>query len=289
MGIALVATVFLLLLKTVGGIWAGSIALLSDAGHSLTDVLSLGLSFWAIRVAHRPPTPMRTYGHHRFGILVAMGNSVMLILLSFAFLFESAKLLLHPEAVKAPPMFLISLLGLLVNGLLTLLLANEHHDLNIRSAWLHLAGDAATSFGVMIAAALIFFTKQNFWDPIVSILIALVIIFQAYRIIEEAWNVLMEGTPTGLDLDAVVRSMQEISGVMGVHHVHIWSISPGRVALSGHLVVCDGPLRDGERIVTQVDRLLSSRFQIIHSTLQIETHLQEECQTGDCHPQPPPP
>lgn len=284
LGLAFAVTALLLLIKVAGGVLTGSMALLSDAAHSLTDVLALAFSYWAVKMAGKPPTPSRTYGYHRVGILTALGNSLLLILLSAALLYESFTLLLHPLPVRAPLMLAVSLVSLLINGLLAGQLAHGTSDLNVKSAWLHIVGDAASSLGVLLAAGLILWTGQTFWDPLAGILISLVILRSTYQIVRETLDILMEGTPPDLDLEALVHSMEDVPGVEGVHHVHVWSLAPGRIALSGHLILADCPIREGERIVDQVDRVLASRFHIAHSTLQVETTERDRCQGEGCHP-----
>lgn len=274
----------ILLAEVVGGLLSHSLALLSDAGHMLTDVLSLGLAWYATRLAGRSPTPQRTYGFHRAGILVALFNAGTLIVVAAGILAESASRFLHPVVVTPWIMWLVAAVGLVGNLFIGLRLGHGHDhgsegNLNVHSAWLHVMGDAAASAGVLLAGVLIVLTGRLWWDPLVSVGISLLIARGAWGIVAQTINVLMEGTPLGIDPAKVAAAMESDEAVLSVHHVHVWTLDGVRSALSGHLVLWDTPLSQTEAVIARIGRNLRQRFGIDHTTLQLETG---PCLHNDC-------
>jgi len=254
------------------GAWAsGSVALAADAGHVLTDVLALGLSVWAARLATRPATGSKTYGFGRAGTLVALFNAALLLLITVGIAVAAVDRLAHPAAVRPSLMLVPALFGLAINLLLVLRLrGHAHHDLNARGAWLHIAGDAGANAAVVVAAGIISLTGWRWCDPALSLGIVALIAAGAWRLAVDAGNVLLEGSPAGLDPDLVAAAMSAVDGVHGVHHLHLWSIGGGRRACSGHLVLGPISLEDGQAIARAVEQALHERFAIDHCTLQIE-------------------
>jgi cobalt-zinc-cadmium efflux system protein len=264
--------------EAVGGYLTGSLALLADAGHMLSDVAALGLSVWAIRIARRPPTATLTYGHHRTEILAALANGATLAAISLYVVVEAVRRLSAPPAVDAPVMIAIAGGGLLFNLIgLRLLAAGRADNLNVRGAWLHVATDALGSAQTIVAGALIWAFGWRRADPVASIAIALLVIYSSWRLLKEAVGVLMEAAPAHLDVTQVREALACVPGVIGVHDLHVWTITSGREALSAHLVVAEA----GSRSATlgQVRTTLHDRFGIQHVTVQLE---QDECGKGCC-------
>ncbi len=274
----------ILLAELAGGVLSHSLALLSDAGHMLTDVLSLALAWYATRLALRPPTRQRTYGYRRAGILAALFNAGTLIVVAGAILAESVSRLLHPVPVTPWIMWLVAAFGLGGNLFIGLRLGGGHDhgphgNPNVRSAWLHVMGDAAASAGVLLAGLLIALTGRLWWDPLVSAAISLLIARGAWGIVAQTLNVLMEGAPAGLDPDEVAAAMESDEAVLSVHHVHVWTLDGVRSALSAHLVFRDVPLSQSDAAIARIGSALRERFAIDHTTLQPETG---PCPHEDC-------
>ena len=298
LGTAFWVAVGILLAEAGGGVAAHSLALLSDADHMLTDVLSLGLAWYATRLAGRPATPQRTYGFHRAGILVALFNAALLVVIAGGILVEAALRLRHPVAVTPWIMWLVAAVGLAGNLFIALGLGPQAHaghdhargaNLNVRSAWLHVMGDAAASAGVLLAGVLIVLTHRLWWDALVSVGIAVLIARGAWGLIRQTLNVLMEGTPPGVDPGYVAAAIEADEAVLSVHHLHVWSLDGTRTALSGHLVLRDGLLSEAQGVIARVGRSLRERFAIEHTTLQVETDGHGPCPQGDCGPGAPRP
>ncbi len=248
LGLNLVIT----LLQVAGGILANSLGLLSDAAHNLSDVVALGLSLWAVRLGRRPATPRRTFAYKRAEILVAMFNAAVLIAISVYIIVEAVKRLLSPEPVEGLLVVAFAAAGLVINGVAALLLRSHGNDLNLRSAFLHLIGDAVTSLGVMVSGLIVYLSGWNYADPIVSILVSIWIGREAVVIVKKTVNVLMEGTPEGVEFSEVDQAMLAVPGVKGVHDLHIWSISSSDMALSAHVVVEDAALSELGELMTQL-------------------------------------
>ncbi len=260
----------------VGGYLTGSLALLADASHMLSDVAALGLSVFAIRIARRPPTPTRTYGHYRTEILAALVNGAMLVALAIYVVVEASRRLSAPPSVDAPVMMGIAAGGLLFNIVgMQLLSAGREESMNVRGAWLHVATDALGSLQTIIAGGLIWAFGWRWADPAASIVIALLVIYSSWSLLRDAVGVLMEGVPRHLDVVAVRDALAGVSGVVSVHDLHVWTITSGRDALSAHLVVGEATTRS--LTLQEVRGTLADRFGIKHVTVQIE---QDECGDG---------
>ncbi|NMB54711.1 MAG: cation transporter [Leptolinea sp.] len=254
-----------------GGLWTGSLALLSDSAHVFMDMFALGLSYLAIRVATRPPNDRHTYGYHRMQVLAALANGATLLLISFEIMREAIKRFQNPEPVVAGPMLVIAVIGLIVNVIVALVLHDhDHDDLNTRSAFLHVLGDALASVGVIGAGIAILFTGQQWIDPLVSVLISVMILFSSGRLLKETIHILAEGIPDGMSASDVSTSMKGVTGVAGIHDLHIWTVSPGFVALSAHVILEDQTISQTERIMEELKIILSSVYKINHTTIQFE-------------------
>lgn len=269
--IAIILGTLILIAEVVGGIISNSLALLSDAGHMLTDVISLIVAFLAVKISTNQPTKKMTYGYYRITILAALLNALTLIGIAIYIGFEAYKRLLHPEPVQGVVLFVTATIGLVLNLYIGLGMREQADNVNIKSAMLHVLGDAAASAGVIIAGIIMYFTEWYIIDPILSVLIALVVAGGAWRILKETYNVLMEGTPDEIVMEDVLKEIQTISGIVGVHDLHIWSLTSNRNALSCHIVV-DGELKmkEAQGIVKNVAAILERKFDIDHSTIQLE-------------------
>lgn len=264
-------TIVVLAVEVAGAYLSGSLALGADAGHVLSDVLALGLSAWAARLALRPPSGAWTYGLGRSGVLVASVNAAVLILIALGILVAALGRLAHPAAVRTGVMWIPAAFGLAVNlYIASRLHGHAHHDLNTKSAWLHVVGDAGAGGAVVVAALVIALSGWTWVDPVLSLGIAAFIAVGAAQVLRRCGHVLMEGVPEGLDSEGVAEVMAAVPGVCGVHHLHLWSIGGGRRALSGHLVLGAITLQQGQHIAREVERTLAHRFGIEHCTLQIE-------------------
>jgi cobalt-zinc-cadmium efflux system protein len=273
------------LLQVAGGIVANSLGLLSDAAHNLSDVVALGLSLWAVRLGRRHATPTRTFAFKRAEILVAMFNSAVLIAISVYIIVEAVGRIVHPPEVGGLFVVGFAAAGLVINTLAALLLRSHGHDLNLRSAFLHLVGDAATSLGVMVSGVIVYLWNWNYADAIISLLVSLWIGREAIGIIRGTVNVLMEGTPEGVDYGKVEQAILAVPGVKGVHDLHIWSISSSDLALSAHLEAEDASLSETGWLVGAVKDMLASRFSVGHVTLELEP-VGGECAGGCESPSP---
>ncbi len=273
--IALVITVVFFVIEVAGGFISGSLALLSDAGHMFSDVLSLLLSFTALTLARQIPTKERTYGFHRAEIFAAFINSLLLILVSGGIVWQAWERMLSPAPVQGLLMGVVACAGLIGNLLIIWLLRGSN-DLNIRSAFLHVAGDTISSVLVIAAAAWIALTGQVLADPVLSIAIAVMIAVSAAGILRETTAILLQFTPADVDFDAVVADMLSVPGVDGVHHVHLWSLCSDINVLDAHVFTCERNLGQAERIKREIKKRLE-KYHILHSTLEFEC---EEC--TDC-------
>src|ERR1700730_3022583 len=272
---AFLLTAVILVVETAAGFASHSLALLADAGHILTDVVALGLAWFAVLQARRPADAQRTYGYHRVGILAAMANGATLILIVVLVAFEAARRFAHPEPVNGALVIVSALVAVGVNTFIALRLRGNERNLNVRAALLHVIGDLAASIGVIVAGLVILLTGWLYADPIVSLGITVLIAFSAIRIVFDTMNVLLEGVPRGIDLAEVRRTVAAISGVLSVHDLHVWSLSGEQVALSCHLVVAEELLAaDSEHLVRRVEEAICGEFGIGHTTIQVEA----------CHP-----
>jgi len=270
LGWALALAATYMVAEAVGGWWTGSLALLADAGHMLSDVVALSLSVLAFRLARRPATAQQTFGHHRTEILAALLHGLLLVGVACFVFLEAVERFGEPREILGGPMLLIACGGLAINlAGLWILGGDRHENLNVRGAWLHVLSDALGSVGAIAAGAAVWVFGWTLADPLASLAIAVLVLYSAWVLLREVLGVLMEWAPTHIDVPEVERALSDIEGVCGVHDLHIWTISSGRVALAGH-VVCEDR-RDPVKLLQQVTDLLHERFGIEHSTVQIET------------------
>lgn len=268
--LAFFLTVIILIAELAGGWLANSLALLSDAGHVITDIFALGLAWFAAVQAERPANARKTFGYHRVGILAALVNAVTLIVIAIAILFEAVQRFQHPEPVQPLIMFLAAGIGIVINLFIGLSLQKESHNLNTRAAMLHVFGDVGASVGVIVAGIIILFTGWTIADPLLSIGIAALIAVGAWRILRETADVLMEAVPKGLSMPNLVRDMRGIDGVQDVHDLHVWCITSNMYALSSHVLIENLPPSDSSSILQSLNAMLSEKYHIDHATIQFE-------------------
>jgi cobalt-zinc-cadmium efflux system protein len=272
--VALALTCAVLVVELVGGLVSHSLALLSDAGHVLTDVFALGLAWFAVVQSNRPADARRSYGYHRVSILAALVNSVTLIVIVLAIAYEAIRRLAHPEPVQGGIVIVAALVGIAINVFVAFGLRREARSLNARAALLHVVGDIGASVGVVLAGTVILLTGWLYIDPLLSLGIAVLIAFGAWRIVRETVNLLMEGTPAEIDIAAVTSEIRSTELVTSMHDLHVWALSSDEMALSCHIVVGECPLGDAEHVVRDLESRLCSKFAIGHTTIQVES----------CHP-----
>jgi cobalt-zinc-cadmium efflux system protein len=263
-----------MLAEVAGGLYAGSLTLLADAGHMLADAASLALAWAAFRIARRPSDWQRTYGFHRFQVIAAYTNGITLIFIAAAVLWEALHRLREPVTVLAGPMLAIAAIGLIVNIASYLALHGADRDnLNIRGAMLHVLGDIAGSAAAIIAALVILWTGWTPIDLILSVLVALLILLSAYGVVAESGRILIEAAPRGLDVRALAADLEaNVAGVEDVHHVHAWSLTEARPMVTLHAKIADET--EAYRIVSEVKQRLQARFGVVHATIEIEC---EQC------------
>jgi cobalt-zinc-cadmium efflux system protein len=257
----------------LGGYLANSLSLLSDAGHMLADAGAIALSLFALRVGARPADAKRTYGYYRLEIIAALVNGAVLIAIAVGIVLEAVQRLRHPEPVAVGTVVLLACVGIALNAVGLWLTHAEHGSLNLRGTFLHLAGDLLNSVGVLVAAAVIYWTGRSEADAIISFVIAGTIVWSAVRLCREAVDVLLEGFPAHLDFGDVSSALAALPGVAAVHDLHVWTITSGLVALSCHIVVeCEGPgCRSHDEVLTDAKAVLRDKFHIEHTTIQFES------------------
>jgi cobalt-zinc-cadmium efflux system protein len=270
----LVGTLFLslatMLAEAIGGYITHSLALISDAGHLFTDASAILLSILALWFGSRPANERKTFGYYRLEILAALVNGVALIVISLAIMWEAYVRYQHPEPIQVVPMFWVALAGLVANGIGVTLLSHSH-NLNTRGVFLHLLGDLLASVGVLVAALVMWRTSWWRVDPLISFGVSGIILFGAYGLVREAVDVLLEATPSHLQYETIVDAMHGVTEVVAVHDLHVWTIATGMYALSAHVVVSQDKCAVSDDILRRVKALLSERFHIDHTTLQIES------------------
>jgi cobalt-zinc-cadmium efflux system protein len=266
---SLAVTVLLFAAEAVGGVLSNSLALLSDAGHVLTDGFALALSLIAIAIGRRPTDWRATFGYQRIGILAALINGASLIIIAFFIAFEAYERLQAPPDIDVSVMLVIASAGLIGNLLMAWLLHGEHHDLNVRSAWLHVIGDTLSSAGVIAAGVIIYFTGWRAIDPIISALVCVMILISGARVVKEALWIFLELAPAGFHPEEIARQLSDISGIMDIHDLHIWSISHKIPAFSAHVRVCDQKISEADTIRHEIEHRLE-HLGIGHTVIQIE-------------------
>lgn len=270
--IALAITAGIMLLEFFGGLLTNSLALLSDSGHMLSDTASLALSLVAMWFATRPASPSKSYGFYRFEILAALFNGLTLFVIAGFIVWEAVERLMSPPTVAGGSMMMIAAIGLIANLLSAWFLMKKgdvRDNVNLKSAYLHVLGDALGSVGAIVAGALMMAFSWYVADPVISVLVALLILRSAWGVLSQSIHILMEGTPVTIDQAEVKKTLGAIEGVRDVHDLHIWTITSGLDSLSCHLVVEDS--RDSQTILQQAIRIIDEKFQIKHTTIQIET------------------
>jgi cobalt-zinc-cadmium efflux system protein len=260
-----------MVVEVIGGIWTNSLALLSDAGHMLSDAVALGLSFFAIKLGERTATKSKTYGYKRFEIIAAAMNGLTLIAISLYIFLEAYHRLTSPPQVQSLGMLAIAMTGFLVNIVAAWILmkGDKDENLNVRSAFLHVIGDLLGSAGAIIAALLIYFLGWTLADPIASVIVAVLVLVSGLRVVKEAFHILMEGAPPQIEMEKLKTALGQIPYVKGVHDLHIWSITSEVPMLSCHLAV-ESESRQ-HLVLHQAVSILHDHFGIEHSTIQVET------------------
>jgi cobalt-zinc-cadmium efflux system protein len=278
---ALILTLAFVTIEALSGWFGPSLALLSDAGHNLQDAIALGFSWYALSIASRRSHHGMTFGYHRVGVLAALVNAMSLAGIGLLLGWEAIERIRQPADVNAPLMIVVAAAAIVVNAVIGVWLhAGAKHDLNIRGAYLHQIGDAASAFGVVVAGVLVETTGQRLADPVVSLLIAGLILYSSYGVLRESATVLLEGTPAGTDMPAVIGAIKGVPGVLDVHDLHVWMVGPGVVACSCHIIVGEQSVREGQQVLRAVVDVLKHRFHITHTTVQVEV---EGCEDNDMY------
>ena len=276
--IAAGVTGVVMIIEAAGGILANSLALLSDAGHMLTDIMSLLLSLVALQLATRTPSPTRTYGLYRMEILAALINGTTLILISLYILYEAYRRFASSQVVNSRTMLLVATIGLVANSVAAFAMSrSSRENLNIKGAYLHILSDAFSSLGVIMGALIITFTNWYVVDPIISVLICLLILRGAFSLVKDSVNILLEAVPKDVNLEEVEKSLRSISGVKDLHHLHLWTITSDIHALSAHVLVDDILMSRTGQILQEINRVLRERHSVSHTTIQFEC---ENCEEG---------
>jgi cobalt-zinc-cadmium efflux system protein len=274
-------TLIILVAEVVGALLANSLALLSDAGHVLTDIFALGLAWFATAQAERPANARKTFGYHRVGILAALINALTLILITGWILWEAVQRFQHPEPVQPLAMFLAASIGIGLNLFIGFGLHKEKENLNARAAALHVFGDVGASVAVIVAGIVILLAHWNPIDPILSLAIAVLIALGAWHVLRETIDILLESVPSDINLSALVHDMVHINGVHDVHDLHVWCITSGMYALSCHAQIEDLPLSQSTPILSALEHMLREKYRIGHTAIQFEDNAHE----GACCPE----
>lgn len=276
--VALIITGATLIAEVIGGILTGSLALLSDAAHVFLDIFALALSYGAVRMAALPPSGRHSYGFVRMKVLAAFVNGATLLIVSVEIFREAILRLLHPEPVIAVPMLIVAGIGLAANLIVALVLGgHDHEDLNARSAFLHVIGDALSSIGVIAAGLVILFTGWTWADPLASFLIGVVILTGSFRVLKEAVHLLNEGSPADADSVEVAKALESVPEVLGVHDAHVWALDPSSRILSAHVVLKDQTLSQSLTVMRAIKGILRKDFKIEHTTIQFECARCDQC------------
>jgi cobalt-zinc-cadmium efflux system protein len=270
--IGIAVSLLIFLIEFMGGLWSHSLALLSDAWHIFIDIWALVVSYLAIFLAKRPVSHQRTYGLHRMEVLAALVNGFTVFLIAIGIVYAAARRYNNPQDVHSRPLILVAGMGLVLNILVaTLFYKGSEHDVNIRGVFLHLVGDAAGTVAVLIAGLVILLTGWRQIDPIVSGLIAVIVLWGAGRLLRESFNTLLEGVPRGIQVGEVENEIKKVEGVLSVHDLHIWSICSHLKALSGHVLVHPNGLSRQDIVLEGINHNLKQRFGIEHTTIQVES------------------
>lgn len=267
---SLTATLAYVVLTFVAGLRAHSLALISEAGHNVSDALALLLSFVAVYFQSRPPTDAKTFGYQRAGVLAGFVNALTLIVIAGWIGVEAIRRLYEPVHVQPKLMMLVAAAGVMMNGVIAALLWKASDDVNIRSTFIHMLGDTLSTAAVIAGGAAIIFTGQGWIDPVLSLAIAVLIVWSSVSIVRETLNILLEGTPRGISLPEIRASLCGIAGVEDVHDLHVWSLGSQTHALASHVTIADLPISESGRILAEIKATLHERFNINHTTIQFE-------------------
>ena len=271
LALSLGLTAAFVVVEIIAGIFGNSLALLTDAAHNFTDVIALGLSWYAVKLATQPAHAGKTFGYHRAGILVALINSTTLILIALGIFYEAYHRFLSPPEVNSAILIGVGTLAFLINaGTAWLVKSGSEHDLNLRSTFLHLMGDVLSTIGAVIAGIIIAFTNWNWLDPLVSVMIGAFILWNAWGILRQATNILLENAPESFDINSMVNDLLKVEGVRNVHDLHVWSINENLRALSAHILTDDVLVSAGLPIQRNLNEILAHKYNIRHATLQLE-------------------
>jgi cobalt-zinc-cadmium efflux system protein len=281
LGLSVVITLAFVLGEALTGYASRSLSLLSDAGHNFADALALALAWYGIWIARKPSSASRTFGYHRVSILAALINAVALVVIALLIFWEAFGRLRHPEAVQSTPMIVVALMAVLMNGFISSWLSSgAKTDLNVRSAHMHMFGDAVSAAGVVVAGVVVAVTGASIADPVVSILIGALILWSSWAILKESVIVLLEGAPEGMKMAEVERAIGGVSGVLAVHDLHVWTVGSDMICCSCHILVNEQSVRSGQNVLRAVTEDLERRFGIAHTTIQVEV---EGCERNDMY------
>ncbi|KAF0248193.1 MAG: cation efflux system protein CDF family, partial [bacterium] len=265
-------TILFVVAQVITGFYTNSIALISDGVHNFTDALALIIALLSIWLQKRPVSLSKTYGYNRAGILAAFINSSSLMVIVAWLCYESVQRIFNPQPIETKGMFWIALIGLIVNiGIGFAIHKESKHDITIRSAYIHMLGDAIGTLGIILGSIIIYYTGYNVVDPIISLGISILILWTSWSILRETVHLLLEGTPKGISVENVSREIEIVAGVRAVHHIHIWAIASQVTALSCHIEVDDMNLSHCQTLLLNINSLLKEKFEITHTTLQFET------------------
>lgn len=275
---SIILSLTILVAELIGGLVSNSLALLSDAGHVFADVIALTLSWYGVRQAERPANSRMTFGYHRIGVVVAIVNAVAIFLIAAVILYEAYQRFQNPPEVNSRLMLIVAVIGLLANLTVTWWLRREQRsNINIRSAFWHSMGDALASLGVIAGGIVILITGQYLADPIISVVISLIILSAAWSIFREGLRVILEATPKDVDILSMISTLKKIPGVIDVHDVHVWSITPELRAMNGHVLIEDISTSQAANIRNKIEQVVREQYRVEHTTLQME------CQKCNSH------
>ena len=271
LALSLGLTAAFVVIEIIAGIFGNSLALLTDAAHNFTDVIALGLSWYAVKLATQPAHAGKTFGYHRVGILVALVNSTTLVLIALGIFYEAWKRFISPPEVDSAILIGVGALAFFINlGTAWLVKSGSEHDLNLRSTFLHLMGDVMSTLGAVAAGIIIAFTNWNWLDPLVSVLIGVFILWNAWGILRQSIHILLESTPESINMDSMVSDLLAVEGVRDIHDLHVWSINEDLRALSAHITTDDVLVSAGLPIQRNLNEILMRKYNIRHATLQLE-------------------
>lgn len=282
--LSIILNLIITVAQVIGGILSGSLALLSDALHNLSDTTSLATSLIALRIAQRRPDPRRTFGYRRAQIIGAFINLVTLALIALYLIYEAVERLLDPQTIDGSIMLVIATIGLLANIFTALLLHRQsRNNLNIRSAFIHIVMDAVSSVGVILGGLVIIYFELYIVDALLTVAISFYILFHTYQLLRQTIRILMQSTPAGLDYESLMEDVRSIDGVQDVHHVHIWQLDENNINLEAHVVINKCDLEEMESIKEKVKQRMRDLFQINHSTLEFEFVRCDVCEDDNCY------